>query len=72
MVKEERGRVGDEEDELEWRERTGFRGEVALLIYMGQDRPALFAILLAPTVGFDIILLIWLVVNCKSERSCPI
>jgi hypothetical protein len=38
MVKEEARRVGDEDDELPNEEKTGFRGEVALMNYMGQDR----------------------------------
>ncbi len=38
MGKDGRGEVGDEEDGLGAEEKTGFRGEVALLNYMGQDR----------------------------------
>jgi hypothetical protein len=38
MVKSGKNEVGDEDDELEKGEYTGFRGEVALLNYMGQDR----------------------------------
>jgi hypothetical protein len=38
MVKTGNNEVGDEDEELEKGEHTGFRGEVALLNYMGQDR----------------------------------